>query len=115
MVKITNMKKFKIKSSLSIILIYVIGSIIIWSLVMGSCWGIYSLLGPYHSLDEQLKIFEWMYRVTDIYIPLIVIVSLTLTVVFFRKKEKTIYKGYVFSFFYSMLVLILYVFFLRIN
>jgi len=96
------------KSSLLIVIIYIISSLALWFLAIGICWGVYYLQRPYSEFNEQLKIFKWMYHTTDIYLPLITITAIVLTAVSHKKKEQFFYKGFLYSFIYSGLITILY-------
>jgi len=102
------------KSSFSIVAIYVIGSSFLWSLVIGVCWGVYYLKGPYNEFNEQLKIFKWIYHATDVYLPLMAFAVFFLTTVSYKKKERFIYKGFLFSSIYGVLICILYFLFIHV-
>jgi hypothetical protein len=98
----------KINSSFSIVTIFIICSFVLWALLIGICWSIYSLEGPYNEFNEQLKIFKWIYRATDIYLPLITIASIFLSIVAYKNKKKVLFKGFLFSSIYSALICMLY-------
>ena len=102
------MRNNLVKSSYFILITFVVGSIIAWLLIIGLCWSFYYLQGPHYEFNDMLKIFKWMYQATDLFSTFILLFSLVMTIFFYWKKKKTMYKGFLFSFVYSLLILLFY-------
>lgn len=100
----------EIKSSILILIYYILGTFILWIIALSIDWLIYYLQGPYDNMNDQLMIFVYLTYTTDVYISLMVVLSLLLTISFYRKKNIPKYRGFLYSFVYSLSVLIIYLF-----
>ncbi len=82
-----------------------------WAIAIGICWLIYNLQG-YDNFNDKMVIFKWMYFITETYVILMVISVIFLTYISYKQEKQLIYKRFLYSSFYSLLVFILFLIFI---